>query len=209
MRRYLVVMLAYLLLGAVVNVAVAWGATIALDGYALDEQKTEQTMQGDIALWRERMGSLKRQTNLVLEGSGLGVDARLLVSDTYTMPVQTLVQVRAGLPLRCLVGDRWWEPLGSGGNLYRDRFALGFERVGLIRVGGTEHGFLPLRPLFPAFALNTLLYATLLWLLNPGPFVLRRFLRLRRGLCPKCAYPMGEAAVCTECGKALPKHAVG
>ncbi len=36
---------------------------------------------------------------------------------------------------------------------------------------------------------------------------LRRFLRLRRGLCPKCAYPMGEAAVCSECGCGLPKRA--
>ena len=28
-------------------------------------------------------------------------------------------------------------------------------------------------------------------------------LRARRGLCPACAYPVGEAAVCTECGKAV------
>ncbi len=40
-----------------------------------------------------------------------------------------------------------------------------------------------------------------------GPFALRRFLRVRRGLCPKCAYPMGESSVCTECGRALPKRA--
>ena len=66
---------------------------------------------------------------------------------------------------------------------------------------------LPLRPIWPGFALNTVFYATLLWLLIPGPFVLRRFLRLRRGLCPKCAYPMGESSVCTECGGALPKRA--
>ena len=45
--------------------------------------------------------------------------------------------------------------------------------------------------------------------LIPGPFVLRRFLRVRRGLCPKCAYPMGESSVCTECGKPLAKRAVG
>ena len=30
-------------------------------------------------------------------------------------------------------------------------------------------------------------------------------LRVRRGLCPQCAYPMGESAVCSECGKPLPK----
>ncbi len=67
--------------------------------------------------------------------------------------------------------------------------------------------FLPLRPLWPGFAVNTIFYATILWLLIPGPFILRRFLRLRRGLCPKCAYPMGESAVCTDCGGELPKRA--
>ena len=62
----------------------------------------------------------------------------------------------------------------------------------------------PLLPIWPGFAINTIFYATLLWLLIPGPFALRRFLRVRRGMCPKCAYPMCESAVCTECGCGLP-----
>ncbi len=40
--------------------------------------------------------------------------------------------------------------------------------------------------------------------LIPGPVALRRLIRRRRGLCPTCAYPIGESATCTECGKALP-----
>ncbi len=63
--------------------------------------------------------------------------------------------------------------------------------------------WIPLRPIWPGFAVNTLFYAAILWLLIPGPFALRRFLRLRRGLCPKCAYPSGESAVCSECGISL------
>ena len=55
---------------------------------------------------------------------------------------------------------------------------------------------------------STPFYPTLLRLLIPGPFALRRFLRVKRGLCPKCAYPMGESSVCTECGKPVPEHAV-
>ncbi len=66
---------------------------------------------------------------------------------------------------------------------------------------------LPFRPIWTAFAINTLFYATLLWLLMYGLLALRRFLRLRRGLCPKCAYPMAESSVCTECGGALPTPA--
>ena len=68
----------------------------------------------------------------------------------------------------------------------------------------TDSRVLPLRPLWPGFAVNTLFYAAVLWLLIPGPFVLRRFIRARRGRCPKCAYPMGESAVCSECGNGHP-----
>ena len=71
--------------------------------------------------------------------------------------------------------------------------------------GGTYP--LPARPLWPGFAINTLFYATILWLLAWGASAFRRFLRVRRGLCPKCAYPMGESSVCTECGGALGKRA--
>ncbi len=63
---------------------------------------------------------------------------------------------------------------------------------------------LPYRPIWPGLIVNTIFYAMILWLVSPAPFALRRFLRVRRGLCPKCAYPMGESAVCTECGAELP-----
>ena len=79
--------------------------------------------------------------------------------------------------------------------------ALGGETIGTYTTG--EH-FLPRGFIWPGFALNTVFYAATLWLLICGPFALRRFLRVRRGLCPKCAYPRGESAVCTECGKPLP-----
>ena len=61
--------------------------------------------------------------------------------------------------------------------------------------------FLPLKPIWPGFAVNALFYAAILWLLIPGPFALRRFIRVRRGLCVACGYRMGEAVVCSECGK--------
>ena len=66
-------------------------------------------------------------------------------------------------------------------------------------------GIIPLRPIWPGFAVNTVFYAAILWLIIPGPFVLRRFIRRRRGRCPDCGYPMvGKSPVCTECGMALP-----
>ncbi len=65
---------------------------------------------------------------------------------------------------------------------------------------------LPLRPLWPGFAVNTLFYTVILWFMICGPFALRRLIRMKRGLCPACAYPVGETTVCSECGKALPNR---
>jgi hypothetical protein len=59
----------------------------------------------------------------------------------------------------------------------------------------------PLRTLWPGFAINTLFYAAILWVLFAAPFALLRRRRVKRGLCPACAYPVGASEVCTECGQ--------
>jgi len=62
---------------------------------------------------------------------------------------------------------------------------------------------LALKPLWPGFAINTVFYAGVLWVLFCGPFALRRMIRRRRGQCPQCGYPIGQSPVCTECGAAV------
>lgn len=71
-----------------------------------------------------------------------------------------------------------------------------------VTVGTRSKGpvWLPLRPLWPGFAVNTALYAGALVPLSAVPGALRRRRRIRRGLCPECKYPVGMREVCTECG---------
>ncbi len=40
----------------------------------------------------------------------------------------------------------------------------------------------PVRLIWPGFAVNTIFYAAILWLLVCGPFTLRRHIRRKRGL---------------------------
>jgi hypothetical protein len=60
---------------------------------------------------------------------------------------------------------------------------------------------LPLRPMWPGFAINSIFFALAAgtaWMLWVLPMRLQRGLR---GLCARCAYPMGVSPVCTECGR--------
>jgi hypothetical protein len=66
---------------------------------------------------------------------------------------------------------------------------------------------MPYQPIWPGFLVNALFYGIILWLLIPGPFVLRRHIRRSRrvegGRCPKCGYDLRGAppgAGCPECG---------
>jgi hypothetical protein len=74
------------------------------------------------------------------------------------------------------------------------------------RVIWPDQSLLPFRPLWPGFAINTLFYAAILWLLFAAPFALRRWRRIKRGLCPACAYPVGASDLCTECGNRIPSR---
>ena len=67
---------------------------------------------------------------------------------------------------------------------------------------------LPLRPIWPGFAINTVFYASILWLFTLGPFTARRMIRRKRGLCTKCGYDLRnvEHEKCPECGAAVSHH---
>ncbi len=64
----------------------------------------------------------------------------------------------------------------------------------------------PLRPIPLGFTLDTLFYAAILAALFLAPSRLRRSLRLRRGLCPACAYNLvglTPGTACPECGHGI------
>ena len=60
----------------------------------------------------------------------------------------------------------------------------------------------PYRLIWPGFAVNTIFYATLLWLFIFAAYALRRRARRKRGLCVACGYDLrGDLEYgCPECG---------
>ena len=97
----------------------------------------------------------------------------------------------AGWPFRCLEGSQ---------STAREHFS----GPGLLWIGIRGSPSMPYHPRWTAFVCNALLYAALLWpLFLVAPRTIRRHRRARRGLCLACGYPVGESAVCSECGKAV------
>jgi hypothetical protein len=110
----------------------------------------------------------------------------------------TLHRIECGWPLRSMSLTGW------GAMRPGPKIESGWRLPNLFgRVTQSRSHVVPVKPSMPGFAINTLFYAGILWLLFAAPFALRRRRRIKRDLCPACAYPVGDSPVCTECGKAV------
>ena len=204
MKRRIALLAIVLLVGAVVNVAVAWACTpIRPVGPTRSLHEARRNPEGGWDFWlleeNRRPGGVHYWSYYEL-----GVE---LEDPQNSDPMPSEIAPAWGslgapfesqreLDNREVHGSGWptismWSEYAGG--------------RGVIRGLALEWGqpAMPLDAAWPGFAINTLFYATLLWLLIPGPFALRRFVRHRRGLCLACGYDLGhgEHDRCPECGE--------
>ena len=237
MTRRLLIIALFLLAGAVANVAVAWGCAAFSerpevwqklpDAWQSDSwHGPSPARQGLVwhvstlkqpGAYRVIAASVKpRRPGWIVEGGPPRRATRLLNDPADELPdrVQSVVADEIGSPEgsnRTVVIDARGWPL-------RALYVVGYPPEQVISGGlplptkrlqswWISAFALPCRPIWPGFPINTIFYAALVWVLICGPFALRRFWRVEQGFCPKCAYPMGESSVCTECGCELPERA--
>ena len=202
----------FLVLGAVVNVAVAWGCV----------------------LWGHKLGSPDPEGRIGRDVSDGGNWPTVVYTDWpshFSFAYESRYYAYSDVHYVCYLPDRpdegWSVDFNNAGLPFRALRAIEL----MYTYGSTQivndppHGIwqagfkpptsfvewsdamrlekLPIRPVWPGFAINTLFYAAILWLLFAFPFTLRRWRRIKRGLCPKCAYPVGTSDVCTECGEKI------
>ncbi len=181
MKQRVLRVVVFLLLGAVLNVAVAWGCASWSTMYMRERTKDESLAAG--------VGLTMRQDITTLEPNpDLGFELH-----PYSYPyILHRTEFRAGYPFRSCRGEVGADSTPSG--------AIDLAHL----VPWTKPGrVIPYHPIWSGFTSNTLSYGAILWLLIRGPYVLRRYVRVRRHLCPVCGYPVGVSAVCTECGGAV------
>ena len=208
MKRSLAKLVVFLLLGAILNVGVAWGC--ALWSPAIPSSPHGGDGVPKLAPGTSWPRPVPAEWPSLLYGSwGTGLFMSTGTFRGYIPKDQAISEgrprdyglsvFRYGVPFRALEGQilmRIYEP-----------YARTFTMMAAVRSpdlmsSRRSMGVIPLRPIWPGFAINTVFYAAILRLLMFGVSTTRRVIRRKRGLCIKCGYDLrGDlSAGCSECG---------
>lgn len=193
----------FLLLGAIVNSAVAWGAAFAT-GWGLESEQHDAS-EDQIRWWQRNAPAgfdpLPSDTLDTFDATACSLYTFFGTSvNEDGLEMQRAYHMRAGFPLRAFEAQRWADftpvPYGNPPTTI-DRGAW------IVRRSGADY-LIPIGPIWLGLICNSLFYAgiTLFGFSAAGWY--RGTRRARRGLCPACGYPRGTSPVCTECGEALP-----
>lgn len=203
--RFALRMLAWLLLGVVLNIAIAWAMTL---------RSPIQAGERSLALSDETPWPVQVPQAFPVRpskvGSWNGGPFRVLYFG-YGGKVNgiqfSVGEFRSGWPLRSMVAfDALWGQLPVDrppGWQSVSRIARGIERPDW----ATPAYFvdpIPLQPIAGGFILNSTLFALVLWTPLFAYKRIRKRCRLKRGLCERCGYDLcgsSQGAVCPECGE--------
>jgi hypothetical protein len=205
-RRIILTVTCFALLGVIANVAVAWLPIVA--GFADRAKEGSHTFvratPEHIAAWAQTSpGEHGPRRLLVTERSrswvgGVERITSFIDADIYRAQLISLPRTWRSWD----VGE--WRTLECG-------FPCSALTSKTVLIGeppevATDRSLrrLPLDPVWPGFLINTAFYAMVLWALCATPPAIRRGLRRRRGACMRCGYDLrgGERASCPECGAA-------
>ncbi len=210
MKRIAIKLVVFLLLGAVVNVAVAWGCAL---WSAADDWRGSIDRSRSDALWKEartlRISQdlwTPRTTDASSRWTGPGITETWIGSDHLVRRENPPVLINLGnsLSRRVVRRDYGW----PARCLHRtDTLSIWdlLNRRNASNASMAQQAWWRDQPravTWPGFLINTLVYAVVLWFLWSTPFATRRLIRKRRGRCVRCGYDLrgAEHDVCPECG---------
>jgi hypothetical protein len=225
MKRLAIKLVLFLLLGAIVNVAVAWGCaaflTLEIVGFGPREDMW--------TLWQRYATSTKATPNVVIQSQrAFGVEWNATSCFNTRLNLHTDVrECVAGFPCTALRGGTLGKRLSftTRGLFTAKHSSHKYEReIGCWRIDfgppqwvysplhtPTKDRLIPFVPVWPGFVINTILYAAVLWVVFATPGLIKRTRRrmLRgRGCCIHCGYDLrgqpADSKTCPECGRSGP-----
>jgi hypothetical protein len=208
MRRAILSAMLFLLLGVIANVAVAWTLALWHSPNLMYLPGTKMTgTPSKSPVWESRQFNVRYAVSMHSEVGWFTyppIDwqppswsiASEPPPDEAVKQVASVQEQACGWPMLSVLSRRSWDRDG-------EHVLFGFPIGERYR---RCHRILPVLPIWTGFAINTVFYGAILWLLFAAartPGAVRRWQRVRRGLCPVCAYPVGpgKSANCSECGK--------
>jgi hypothetical protein len=215
-RRILTMAVIFLACGFIANILIAWT-------FAALESPTHSSMYF-LAAMRRHYWDDKFELNRALQRDqlwvndarrGIGCDAIKLTADTYLNEKGLINRGavlhirRAGWPLRSLTGIEILD--GAARMEWAVRAGEAPKPVAGVRptLVGAENvpPMLPLKPIWPGFALNWLIVSAMLWTLWIMHLKTGRAVRRWKNRCWSCGYPTGNSDHCSECGAAITRRA--
>ena len=211
-KRWAIVVLISLLLGAVINVGVAWVLLLRYGVPTSQPQRMHKQAEGIAwvtsvpAEWPAAANSRSR-----VRWWNCTIDDQMVVP-VRTPGDQVERHVFGGHWVRVV---SWGWPRASLGVVWLRKEPITMDAEGMpYREGGVRGGLplptsmhngpwvtrLPIMPMWAGFAVNTLLYGAISGAVLFGPGMVKRASRRRRGACIGCGYDMVGLRTCPECG---------
>ena len=197
-KRMIFKLLLFLLAGAIINVAVAWGCA-----YFSSEQVwmypgewgEEHPTPADV-LWVQAGGHELHPNPKVVTWNAVGVQTRIVrlrwpawvleVAEAgfeVSLPfVPSAWQISQGWPFSSMYSEYWVRGTSKppAPDLPSSTTRWAFSSDGLGSWGPNSRRFFALDPIFPGFAINTIFYAAIVWGLFAVPGAVRRRMHSRR-----------------------------
>jgi hypothetical protein len=218
MRSRIVLVMILLASGAITTVAMAWLCAMLAKVAAFDPQLMAALRRDafDAGTMTLSDGTAGRPW-IVMAYPSFGaqlIDLRIEISGTSGMPgtpgkpidyfngpAPHVGVIRSGWPIIAMEGRVEYDASRSPRpKPPAYRWAVQIPNRAITGDRFAQSRMLPLKPLWPGFALSTLLHAAVILAIWMTARFTRRWLRQFRGRCPACAYPVGVSARCSECG---------
>ena len=224
MRRWApgVKLLLFLLAGAIINVAVAWGCSY----WVVGTREHVLVSMGHQSDCRAMLWSGFGSTRITwLERFNVGASDR---RDFFSAKVpsasvpswcrrfcdENVCEDARGWPLRCL-----WSYINRTPRFFDAKYEIPESEIELPARPPSQHSsierlrVLPTKPIWKGFTFNTIFYAAMLWILFATPGALSRKRRRRRGECAACGYSLlgrgPQSENCPECGAGFGRTSTG